>query len=266
MGNKPVLRHAYIVASDSQAARENRALELAMAFVCVDGGDSACGVCSHCSKAKKGIHPDIIEVRAELTKDGARKNGIVVGQIRDIVKDSVIMPNETARKVYIIHDADYMNEMAQNSLLKILEEPTGEAAFILTAEFTGRLLPTVRSRCVKEELFNTGAEVFENEEEHRKIVKDIFSAVGKKSLHGLIEATEPIDEMKPGEAMALMNLGRELSVSAAKGKNEYDISAHKALELYVLFSTCVIYLNSNVSAKQIAGFISASALNTGNMK
>ena len=34
-----------------------------------------------------------------------------------------------------------MNEMAQNALLKILEEPTGEAAFILTAEFTGRLFP-----------------------------------------------------------------------------------------------------------------------------
>ena len=263
---KSGLRHAYIISSDSEQIREKRALELAMAFVCKDRGDIACGVCSHCRKAEKRIHPDVIEVRAGLTKDGNRKNEIGVNIIRDIVKDAIIMPNEAIRKVYIIFDADYMNEMAQNALLKILEEPTGEAAFILTAEFTGRLLPTVCSRCIMEEIPSLEPNVFETAEEHKIIIESIFEAVGKKSLHRLIEATNQLDELKSEEAMPLMNFGRELAGLAAKGKSGYNISRKKALELYELFSTCVLYLNSNVNVKQVSGLISAGALNTENTK
>lgn len=237
-----------------------------MAFVCEKGGDKACGVCSHCRKSKKRIHPDIIDVRAESEKEGSKKNEIGVNVIRDIVKDAVIMPNEASRKVYIIFDADYMNERAQNSLLKILEEPTGDAAFILTAEFTGRFLPTVCSRCIMEEIPSLDALSFEGPEEHKKIIEEIFEAVGKKSLHKLVEACNKLDELKAEEAMPLMNFGRELAVSVAKGKSKYKIDKKKALELYELFSTSVQYLNSNVNVKQISGLISVSALDTDNTK
>lgn len=266
MSTKSSLRHAYIISSDSEQIREKRALELAMAFVCKNRGGVACGVCSHCRKTEKRIHPDVIEVRAELTKEGSRKSEIGVNIIRNIVKDAIIMPNEAARKVYIIFDADYMNEIAQNALLKILEEPTGEAAFILTAEFTGRLLPTVCSRCVMEEIPSLDTADFEGPEEHKKIIENIFEAVGKNSLHKLVEACNMLDELKSEEATELMNLGREFAVSAAKGKTNYKITGKKALELYELFSTCALYLNSNVNNKQISGLISVSALDTENTK
>lgn len=266
MNSKFSLRHAYIISSDSEQIREERALELAMAFVCKSRGNKACGTCSHCRKAEKRIHPDIIEVRAELNKDGSRKSEIGVNIIRDIVKDAIIMPNEAVRKVYIIFDADYMNEMAQNALLKILEEPTGEAAFILTAEFTGRFLPTVCSRCVMEEIPSLDTAEFEGTEEHKTIIKNIFAAVDKNSMNRLIGACNELDELKLEEAAQLMNFGRELAASVAKGKSNYKINVKKALELYELFSTCLLYLNSNVNIKQISGLISVSALDTVNMK
>lgn len=266
MNAKSSLRHAYIISSDSEQIREKRALELAMAFVCGAEGDEACGICSNCRKVKNGTHPDVIEVRAELTKEGRRKNEIGVDIIRDIVKDAVIMPNEAARKVYIIYDADRMNEMAQNALLKILEEPTGEAAFILTAEFAGRFLPTVCSRCVVEEISSFETAGFGGEKEHKKIIEDIFYAVGENSLHKLIEACNRLDELKSDEVSLLMNYGRELAASSAKEKSIYKISRKKALDLYELFSTCTLYLASNVSVKQLSGLISVSALDTDDMK
>ena len=51
-----------------------------------------------------------------------------------------------ARRVIIIDDADRMSRGAQNAFLKLLEEPSEHAYFILTAHRPQLLLPTVRSR------------------------------------------------------------------------------------------------------------------------
>lgn len=46
----------------------------------------------------------------------------------------------------IIDDADSMNHVAQNALLKLLEEPNDSICFILTSHLPDKLLPTIRSR------------------------------------------------------------------------------------------------------------------------
>jgi replication-associated recombination protein RarA len=46
----------------------------------------------------------------------------------------------------IIDEADTMNHVAQNALLKLLEEPNESIHFILTAHHSDRLLATIRSR------------------------------------------------------------------------------------------------------------------------
>ena len=46
----------------------------------------------------------------------------------------------------IIDDADTMNHVAQNALLKLLEEPNESIHFILTSHSPDKLLPTIRSR------------------------------------------------------------------------------------------------------------------------
>jgi DNA polymerase-3 subunit delta' len=115
-----------------------------MAMICQGPGDKPCLRCAHCEKARRGIHPDIVLYDRE---DQTRT--IYVDQIRALRDDAVIMPNEARRKVYIIRHAGSMNVSAQNALLKVLEEPPGGAAFILTAETPEQLLPTVRSRCAQ---------------------------------------------------------------------------------------------------------------------
>ncbi len=68
-------------------------------------------------------------------------------QIRSLLHAYAMKPFQSRRKVFVMVHADSMNEIAQNALLKALEEPGPEAYFLLTAESEGRLLPTIRSRC-----------------------------------------------------------------------------------------------------------------------
>ena len=136
-----VYSHAYIVWGGSNDACSAFAQKLAMAMICEGPGKKPCGKCVHCEKAQRAIHPDII-----LYDHDIQSRTIYVDQIRALREDAVIMPNEAAKKVYIINHAGSMNVSAQNALLKVLEEPPGGTSFILVVETPQELLPTVRSR------------------------------------------------------------------------------------------------------------------------
>lgn len=136
------LSHAYIIAGPVKATGEALAERLSQAFVCDSEGERPCGVCSNCRKVQGGIHPDVI--RVSLQED---KRNILVDQVRRLRAEAYIRPNEADRKVFIIEDAQTMNENAQNALLKVLEDGPGYLAFLLLTENEQLLLPTIRSRC-----------------------------------------------------------------------------------------------------------------------
>lgn len=69
---------------------------------------------------------------------------IGVERIRELYEDT--RTKSTVPTVIIIDDADMMTHSAQNSFLKLLEEPNVSTKFILTSHHPERLLPTVRSR------------------------------------------------------------------------------------------------------------------------
>jgi len=78
------------------------------------------------------------------------KKNILVEQIREnIVDDIYIVPSRGDMKVYIINDAEYLNDASQNALLKTLEEPPKHAVIILIASSSSNILPTVLSRVYK---------------------------------------------------------------------------------------------------------------------
>jgi DNA polymerase-3 subunit delta' len=51
-------------------------------------------------------------------------------------------------RIVIIDPADDLNRSAANAILKILEEPPKRALFLVLSHAPGRLLPTIRSRCL----------------------------------------------------------------------------------------------------------------------
>lgn len=56
-------------------------------------------------------------------------------------------PAEPGWRCCLIDSADELTHNAENSVLKILEEPPDKALIILLSSTPGRLLPTIRSRC-----------------------------------------------------------------------------------------------------------------------
>lgn len=99
-------------------------------------------------KISSGAHPDFWAVRPEFDeKRGATKNSLSIQQIREIPP---FLRKTTSQKngyrIAIVENADTMTNEAQNSLLKILEEPPSNSVLIIVAETKGSLLPTIISR------------------------------------------------------------------------------------------------------------------------
>ncbi len=84
------------------------------------------------------------------TAEKQKRYAISVDDIRDIIDSLYLTPFELDKRIYIIENAESMSEILQNKLLKSLEEPPPRVCFILCA--SGRLLPTVESRCNRIEL------------------------------------------------------------------------------------------------------------------
>ena len=155
--------HAYILSGGGEAtAKKSR--EMAAAVLCEGTGPRPCRSGRHCRKVFRGdfpgIHPDVTAVVRTANARGALRSEIGVEQIRDLVRDASVLPNEAAAKVYIFPEADAMNVSAQNAFLKLLEEPPAFVTFLLCTENPERLLPTVRSRCgeVRADPARTGPE------------------------------------------------------------------------------------------------------------
>ena len=78
----------------------------------------------------------------------ANKQGqIRVADAEQIIKKVAVKPYEAQHKVFIIWMVEKMNNETANKLLKILEEPPEDTKFILIAEKTDNILPTIISRC-----------------------------------------------------------------------------------------------------------------------
>ena len=106
------LSHAYIVSSASENARMGKAFYLAEKMLCQSEGERPCGVCRDCRKVKARVHPDLAVVERITDDKGKQKKEILVDQVRAMGADAYVLPNEAAEKVYIIKDADTMNEQA----------------------------------------------------------------------------------------------------------------------------------------------------------
>jgi DNA polymerase-3 subunit delta' len=64
-----------------------------------------------------------------------------------MLKEALLKPYHSARKVFIVKDAEDMTIEASNALLKILEEPPAYVTFILTTGNPSAIPETILSRC-----------------------------------------------------------------------------------------------------------------------
>lgn len=167
--------HTQLFVGDEGAGTLAMALAFANELLCK--GDKNCQ-----NKVSKIIHPDVHFVFPTVTKDGisqpcsedfmiewrafllknpyaglydwmkhlevANKQGMIrVKDANNIIKKSSLKPYEADYKVIIVWMIESMNLGTANGLLKVLEEPPEDTKFILIAQKTDMILPTILSRC-----------------------------------------------------------------------------------------------------------------------
>ncbi len=80
------------------------------------------------------------------------KAAIGIEAVRELIADLSLTSYAGRGKAAVIEPADSMTASAANSLLKTLEEPTGNALLILVVDRAGRLPATIASRCQRVEI------------------------------------------------------------------------------------------------------------------
>ncbi|MEM7427414.1 MAG: DNA polymerase III subunit delta' [Pseudomonadota bacterium] len=98
-------------------------------------------------------HADLLTVTPAWDQRNKRyKTEISVTEARRASEFFARTAGEGGWRVCIVDPAGSMNAAAANALLKILEEPPEKALFLLVTDVPGRLLRTIRSRCVRLDL------------------------------------------------------------------------------------------------------------------
>ena len=134
------------------------ALELAKALNCRSPhGVEGCGFCPSCVRISKLNHPqsnepeDLKEIiwtdHPDVGMVVAPKRVLLVDQMRKIEREANFRPYEGKARVFLIEDADKLNDQAANALLKVLEEPPHTSHIVLITSRPAGFLATIRSRC-----------------------------------------------------------------------------------------------------------------------
>jgi DNA polymerase-3 subunit delta' len=168
------MHHAWIFAGPRGVGKFTTALELARILLDSDAAAhhpaEQIGSGTPDSAAARlidaAIHPDLHVIRKELALDsdnpqlrGRKLMNIPLDLLRERMIGGRTQDDRThdapayrtalrgGAKVFIIDEAELIDPVAQNALLKTLEEPPPRTFIILVTSRPDRLLPTIRSRC-----------------------------------------------------------------------------------------------------------------------
>ena len=213
---KGKVSHAYIIDGPEGIGKKTFAGYIAAALLCEQGIEKGpCMTCASCVKADTHNHPDIIWVEHE------KASVLSIAEIRSQVIDTVdIIPFYGPFKIYIIKDAQLLNENGQNALLKTLEEPPEYALFFLLTDNCDKLLDTVRSRCIKLRMEPLAKEV---------IIRELEKEGAEKAL---IEENAGISKGNLGLAKKLTEDEEKAALKNETVKALKNMSNLDALEIF----------------------------------
>jgi DNA polymerase-3 subunit delta' len=163
--------HALLLHGAAGVGQFDLGLATAKAWLCEqnevvsDATQPACGACASCHLFQAHTHPDFLllvpeamreqlgwemeegAAASEKTTAAKPSKEIKVEAVRQAVAFSQTTSARGRAKVLLVYPAERMNTVAANALLKTLEEPPGQARFVLSSAAVDVLLPTIRSRC-----------------------------------------------------------------------------------------------------------------------
>lgn len=151
-----------------------------------------------------GDHPDLLWVER-----GADDTRVRIGQVRALQAALRLRGTEGGRRAAVVADAEWLNQEAQNALLRLLEEPPPATTVILVAASPAGLAVTVRSRCQRL-AFRQRPEADEPDPQEAEL-RGRLEALAGADLPSLLDWAE---EMRGPRARAAADTGQLLGVAS----------------------------------------------------
>lgn len=136
------LGHAHLFTGPPGVGKKRTALALAQALFCRVKPQEGCGVCTACLSVMHGTHPDVL-----IVAPAAGKRDISIDQVRELQRLIGLRAVQGGKKIALVDNAHLLNAAAQSALLKVLEEPLGDALLILLTVNAATLSRPLLSRC-----------------------------------------------------------------------------------------------------------------------
>lgn len=163
-----------------------------------------------------------------IVRARSKSRRILVDEIRDVEPFFQKRAAPGKWKIGIFPEVDCLNEQAANAFLKTLEEPPSQTLILLITAYPERLMQTIRSRCVRVDLFTPGTQ-YELTETEKAILPawlDMCRNLGSE-LHTLAFRGELIrilagvkENISSRLEQALKEASRE--ISKASGINDWE--------------------------------------------
>jgi DNA polymerase-3 subunit delta' len=132
--------NSLIFSGPKGVGKRSLALILAKAINCERRKDDACNECASCLAITGRRMPDIWMIEPE-------KQVLQIDQMRAMRQAAYMRPMISRKRVFIVDEAEKMNDESSNCLLKVLEEPPLFSHIILLTANPDLILPTIKSRC-----------------------------------------------------------------------------------------------------------------------
>lgn len=246
--------HAYIFNGEDNSGKMMLAEAFAMALQCEENGAEPCGKCRSCRQAMDHNQPDIIYIGRDDMFEDKKTKSISVDDIRTLLNnDIVIKPYSSKYKIYIVDNAEKMNDHAQNALLKTIEEPPAYGVILLLTTNADSFLQTIRSRCI---LLNI--KTVEEERIKAHLMKkyqipdykaEVCAAFSQGNVGKAIQlaSSDSFNEMKQ-EVLSMVKKMEDVEIyelsHSIKNINSYKQQIGEYLDLLILWYRDILYMKA----------------------
>lgn len=240
--------HAYILNGPDLSGKMMIAEAFARALLCEKQDPDGCGECRSCRQSDDRNNPDIIYVKHD------KPNTISVDDIRtQLNNDIVIKPYSNQYKIYIVDEAEKMNQQAQNALLKTIEEPPAYAVIMLLTTNADSFLQTIRSRCITLNLKSVKNDVIKSYLMTEKKIPDYQADVCAAFAQGVVgkaiklASSDDFNELKESalslikrlDDIDLYEMGEEI-----KQISDYKLQVQDYFDLITVWYRDVLYMKA----------------------
>lgn len=240
--------HAYILNGPDLSGKMMIAEAFARALLCEKQDPDGCGECRSCRQSDDRNNPDIIYVKHD------KPNTISVDDIRtQLNNDIVIKPYSNQYKIYIVDEAEKMNQQAQNALLKTIEEPPAYAVIMLLTTNADSFLQTIRSRCITLNLKSVKNDVIKSYLMTEKKIPDYQADVCAAFAQGVvgkaikIASSDDFNELKES-ALSLIKRLDDIDLyemgEAIKQISDYKLQVQDYFDLITVWYRDVLYMKA----------------------